>query len=344
MSVAMDRKVLENAAELSANIVEAIQLANTLPENEDLAFFKALYTEQARQLNHCSLNVLKTLNRLLGHIDPSFNEFTDEDDALERYLDIVDVNDNLLEIVVLFFVLITDLEKDANLDKLNGIVANKADQLPQITPVMMKLPIGESKKNSDYLRAANVIRPQLSFPDKIDNSNTTPFVPKLKEKVNALVPWEYRFMDKSDGVAWQDHFRSLGLNARKSIPHPYQYEIENCNMIDMIKEIKEPQKSSSLEKPALWIDEPSQLESLLQELCEATEIAVDLEAHDHRTFQGFTCLMQISTRANDYLIDTLKLRGELQCLNKVFTDPRIIKVYFLRALNIRSRLGFSWCK
>jgi exosome complex exonuclease RRP6 len=36
--------------------------------------------------------------------------------------------------------------------------------------------------------------------------------------------------------------------------------------------------------------------------------------------------MQISTRSRDYLIDTLDLRGELQCLNEVFTDPSIVKV------------------
>ncbi|KAH3824827.1 hypothetical protein DPMN_126680 [Dreissena polymorpha] len=42
--------------------------------------------------------------------------------------------------------------------------------------------------------------------------------------------------------------------------------------------------------------------------------------------------MQISTRSHDYLVDTLELRGDLQCLNTVFTDPNIVKV----SLSIRS--------
>jgi 3''-5'' exonuclease. len=36
--------------------------------------------------------------------------------------------------------------------------------------------------------------------------------------------------------------------------------------------------------------------------------------------------MQISTRKKDYIIDTLKLRSELQVLNESFTNPKILKV------------------
>ena len=37
--------------------------------------------------------------------------------------------------------------------------------------------------------------------------------------------------------------------------------------------------------------------------------------------------MQISTREEDFIIDTLRLRDELEELNEVFTDPEIIKVF-----------------
>lgn len=36
--------------------------------------------------------------------------------------------------------------------------------------------------------------------------------------------------------------------------------------------------------------------------------------------------MQISTREEDFIIDTLELRSELYILNEAFTDPRIVKV------------------
>ncbi len=67
--------------------------------------------------------------------------------------------------------------------------------------------------------------------------------------------------------------------------------------------------------------------SMLQELKEAKEIAVDLEHHDEHSYIGIVSLMQISTRDKDWIIDTLKpWRRELQVLNEVFADSKILKV------------------
>jgi exosome complex exonuclease RRP6 len=38
--------------------------------------------------------------------------------------------------------------------------------------------------------------------------------------------------------------------------------------------------------------------------------------------------MQISSRTEDFLIDTLILRDELFILNNVFTNPKVVKVNF----------------
>lgn len=65
---------------------------------------------------------------------------------------------------------------------------------------------------------------------------------------------------------------------------------------------------------------------LISKLSKVNEFAVDLENHNYRSFQGFVCLMQISTRTDDYLIDTLELRHVLCKLNEVFVNPRILKV------------------
>jgi len=77
------------------------------------------------------------------------------------------------------------------------------------------------------------------------------------------------------------------------------------------------------------------------------EIAVDLEAHSHRSFGGITCLMQLSLRRNanaganddgsdhnafvetasDFLIDSIALRSVMnRHLAAVFADPDIVKV------------------
>jgi exosome complex exonuclease RRP6 len=65
---------------------------------------------------------------------------------------------------------------------------------------------------------------------------------------------------------------------------------------------------------------------MLETLRGASELAIDLEHHSYRTFSGFLCLMQISTREEDWIVDTLVLREELAELNEVFTDPSIVKV------------------
>lgn len=67
---------------------------------------------------------------------------------------------------------------------------------------------------------------------------------------------------------------------------------------------------------------------MLEELKAAKEIAVDLEHNDLRSYIGMVCLMQISTREKDWIVDTLKpWREKLQMLNEVFADPKILKVF-----------------
>jgi ribonuclease D len=54
---------------------------------------------------------------------------------------------------------------------------------------------------------------------------------------------------------------------------------------------------------------------------------VDLEHNQYRSFQGLTCLMQISTRTEDFIVDTLKLRIYIGLyLQAPFKDPTKRKV------------------
>ena len=58
---------------------------------------------------------------------------------------------------------------------------------------------------------------------------------------------------------------------------------------------------------------------------------MDLEHNQYRSFQGLTCLMQISTRTEDFIVDTLKLRDHVgKHLREVFMDPTKKKVRFLQ--------------
>jgi exosome complex exonuclease RRP6 len=78
---------------------------------------------------------------------------------------------------------------------------------------------------------------------------------------------------------------------------------------------------------ATFVDTEEALDEMLQELKKAKEIAIDLEHHDQRSYIGIVCLMQISTRDRDWIVDTLvPWRRKLQALNEVFADPTIVKI------------------
>jgi len=117
--------------------------------------------------------------------------------------------------------------------------------------------------------------------------------------------------------------------------HPYAEEIKSMTYPERMFEIREPQMYLPFdETTAVCVETPEALAEMLEDLKAAEEIAVDLEHHNQRSYVGIVCLMQISTREKDWIVDTLQLRGELQVLNQVFADPNIVKVgapRFLRA-------------
>lgn len=92
-----------------------------------------------------------------------------------------------------------------------------------------------------------------------------------------------------------------------------------------------PHKSFE-ETPFCYISTPDQLSVMVNALLEpsVTEIAVDLEYHNYRSYRGFLCLMQISTRDTDWVIDLLdpELRQAMieGALAEVFTNPKVVKV------------------
>jgi hypothetical protein len=76
------------------------------------------------------------------------------------------------------------------------------------------------------------------------------------------------------------------------------------------------------------VSSKTDLLAMIDVLKTTKEIAVDLEHHSYRTYAGFLCLMQISTRERDYIVDLLipDVRAELAALGEVFADPSIVKV------------------
>jgi exosome complex exonuclease RRP6 len=132
-----------------------------------------------------------------------------------------------------------------------------------------------------------------------------------------------------------------------SYPHPYEAEIRRYRYPGFVYQSAEPVPYLPFDTTkAVWVDTRQAVAEMVAELKLAKEIAIDLEHHDARSYIGIVSLMQISTRDKDWVIDTLvPWRHELQVLNEVFTDPKILKVGFAKSelrCRAKSTKGFTW--
>lgn len=102
-----------------------------------------------------------------------------------------------------------------------------------------------------------------------------------------------------------------------SYPHPYQPELDTYEPPDGQLTRVQPQRPTAVNSSdhaddnATWVDTVEGLRDLQRTLDAEMEIAIDLEAHNYRTYASFACLMQLSTRTRDYLVDVIALRSEV---------------------------------
>uniref|UniRef100_A0A182STN4 Exosome complex component 10 homolog n=1 Tax=Anopheles maculatus TaxID=74869 RepID=A0A182STN4_9DIPT len=224
-----------------------------------------------------------------------------------------DFNDNILERI------------HSNLDEMAGIRKTAPTVLVQSevqVPVVPRYRLSgawNEKQTREPVKATlitgiNIARPQVKFKVPVDNSRINPFVPTIRDKPNSLKPLAV--------LPEYDNFGNI-----VSYLHPYEFELDRFKPAKGAFQRVTPEEPLLLEEtPLLFIDKASQLTELMRDLISASEIAIDLEHHSYRSYQGFTCLMQLSTRSKDYIVDALALRDELHVLNEVFTDPKKLKV------------------
>lgn len=130
---------------------------------------------------------------------------------------------------------------------------------------------------------------------------------------------------------------------------PWQLDVSGIDANDGGKIIEQTKYNNTGDR-GVWIDNEDDLSELAQRITqgqvdgEIHEIALDLEAHSHRTFAGFVCLIQLSIRrpdknnsdsvgppdissGYDFLIDALTLRHVIPAhLGPILTNPNIVKV------------------
>ncbi|KAI9504769.1 ribonuclease H-like domain-containing protein [Coemansia spiralis] len=327
------------AAAYSA-LMKATKTASKLPV--DINFHRALDEQIDQKLTAVSHTVLNTANQLWRN--PHQTEIESVDDiALKKgdaweaapgFLGVVDAVDTILEKI------------DVGLDE---VLKRPAHHL-RASAHESTVAVG-GRSTGLLIVHKNTPRPQLSFKDVVDNSASTPFVWKIRRKPHAKVPLDHGL--PSPEVAESPlghHLHSLGISRPGSpgadtpehivdlsgdeagslarLPHPYEFEIKTIEHPERLFDQAEPKEPGDwAATPFEFVDTSEQLQRMMEHLTGASEIAIDLEHHSYRTYQGFTCLIQISTRSNDYVVDSLALRGELECLNEVTADPAKVKVF-----------------
>ncbi|GBM57592.1 Exosome component 10 [Araneus ventricosus] len=284
------------------SILTATKSANDLPSAGDDFDCYNCYPGFREVLFHKRKSILSLMTSIIQ--SHGMREKFQDRELEEKFDLLVEANDTILENVSIY------------LDEASGPKKSDEELLLAVKPPSAintswnkKQFSSSSPQSYKLLTAKNVSRPQLSFKDKVENTNT-PFVPIIREKPHSIKPLAITYEADKDEYC-----------------HPYEWEIEKFQPQEELFEEVEPVLPKPLdETPLVIVKTEEQLKKMCDELSKVNEIAVDLEHHSYRSFQGFTCLMQISTRETDYIVDALELRSEMYILNEVFTNPKIVKV------------------
>ena len=341
MSLSKDFRELKDT--ISSALVGTTRAAGQI-SNEDLAFHRSSNPSIATLLDRQNARLLKLARELTkaatrGTEVPA-PQLRDAESVDENWKSIVDVFDNVLE------------KADACLDEFTGSIKRLSpgleEQIQKVAPAQKKPEHGKFNHSQD------MIKPQLLFEDVPNNNDETPFRPLLRSKPHATMPLEESLglTDSSDESKQYDaHFYLSMQNVPPQLKHlidvklrcrhPYDLEIRTARYppSTFVKADPIPYLSFDDTK-ATFVDTPEAVATMLADLQQAKEIAIDLEHHDEHSYTGMVSLMQISTRTKDWIVDTLKpWRKDLQVLNEVFTDPNILKVCCsYRILAISSKL------
>ncbi|RMZ88061.1 hypothetical protein DV736_g4710, partial [Chaetothyriales sp. CBS 134916] len=283
--------------------------------SQDLGFHRSSSDQISRSLDRQGRHLLELTSRLLkaaatdtNQAGPSLHGLDDIDD---KWHSVVDVVDDQFE------------KADAALDEYTGVIKRLSPAVqdsPRPSPTVHKhgKPIPHFPKVLD--------KPQTRFNRQVNNFDTRPFKPLLTYKPHAIKSLEECIGDGSDRYVVSS--LASGADAVR-YHHPYAFEIEQYFFPSRVYESAPPEPFGSTENTTVtMVDTEDAMLQMVVELKRAKEVAVDLEHHSYRSYVGIVCLMQISTRDKDWIIDTLKpWREKLQILNEVFADPKILKVF-----------------
>ncbi|RDX95637.1 Protein RRP6-like 2, partial [Mucuna pruriens] len=306
------------AGPLSSSVAKLAASSRCLPSDKDFHFyrnfeeFKVPVEEIARE----SRSMLEAIGVAAAHA--AFP--ADVDDAYDW---LVNVNDDVLE------------RFDASADEFRKVRAEEEETGRPAKHLMeedgFQLVSGRKKKGgrgnvaqATGPEASSTLGVTVATKDKktIGPKPKVPFhIPTIRRPQdeysivvnNANMPFEHVWLESSD-----DGLRFIHPLEKLSV-----LDFVDTNVRDVV-----PVKPLSMEStPFKLVEEVKDLKQLAAKLRSVNEFAVDLEHNQYRSFQGLTCLMQISTRTEDFVVDTLKLRIHIgPYLREVFKDPAKRKV------------------
>lgn len=306
------------------DVVQTTICSNSLPAtSEDHGYWES-FDEFRMTCRKQGTRILEDIGNILQHSAVqckwgtshlSDKSTADIDDQFEK---LVDANDVLLESVGSLIDEASGIKKKGE-EPIVMTSSSKTNAQGDVSSWNKKKDLLNKSAPYRLLMAKNIHRPQLNWMDTIDNRNI-PFAPYIKYKPNAMKPWDGHKVDHND-------IDNTGQDNMPMLKHPYHYELSQFEPNEWQLEMHTPRMYGILEDtPLTIVDSQELLDKMMTKLRAVKEIVIDLEHHNYRSFQGIVCLIQISTRKEDFIVDSLRLREELCVLNDVFTDPAIMKV------------------
>ncbi|GAA5884176.1 hypothetical protein JCM16303_005955 [Sporobolomyces ruberrimus] len=340
---------------LQAALIAPTRSAAQLPSPSDLSFERTLSRSLARNLDTEATKILSIAQSLLNWTTASTDARIELDSDLIKdgeYSQLTLSVEQLLE------------HADEQVEKHLGLGKHKKSTGPGAVGAKSFEEMEERNKLKQkverlparLLHDSTLPKPQLLFTPRTkvlppttnddeeeeeENGEVPLWKPILETKLNPLNPDSAEGWLQTELYEPTSRFSSITNTNPPSYSryvHPYKLELENVEPPMILLEVPSDSPRSipadSFEKtPFSWVGTEEALEEMVNEIREVgkegfKELAIDLEHHDFRSWSGFTCLIQLSTRKKDYVIDTIdpKVRDSLEVLNEFFTDPTWIKV------------------
>ncbi|KAL5547215.1 hypothetical protein UlMin_006902 [Ulmus minor] len=298
---------------MSFSISDLSGSSQGIPSNKDFHFFHNFdqFRVPIQEITKKSQSMLESIG--------SNKEMAFPEDIDDSYDWLVDVNDEVFERLDMS---VDEFRKNRTKEEETGkVVASAVDDGFQLV-------CGKKKKGGRELMSGNnEERDSLVKVATKDKKSTGPkpkvpfHIPTIRrpqEEFNIYVnnsnqPFEHVWLQRSE-----DGQRFIHPLEKLSVLDFVDKDISNIELVEP------PQLERT---PFNYVEEVKDLKDLASKLRGVNEFAVDLEHNQYRSFQGLTCLIQISTRTEDFVIDALKLRIHIgPYLREVFKDPTKKKV------------------